>query len=283
MKKILITGSAGQLGQTLIRLFSSRYEIISTSRSNHIKTDYFLDVTNYILTRDLVSALSPDIIINLAGLTNVDYCETRPDIAYLVNYHGVKNLVNSFKGPIIHLSTDYVFDGKKGQYLEEDITNPINEYGRSKLRAEKYLGDFSNDSLIIRTNVLYDYKSQSSASFLNWVVNSLKNDKRISVVTDQINNPTWTNSLAVIIDRAVKKGLNGIIHWGDSDWISRYDFAIKIAENFNLKKSLIEPIKTVELNQIASRPLKGGLNTSFTEKLLNLKPPKIEDCLHQLK
>jgi len=283
MKKIFITGSAGQLGQALIKLFKSRYEIISTSRSTYNKTDYFLDITDPILTKDLIATISPDIIINLAALTNVDLCEKKPELANSINFYGVQNLVNAFNGPIIHLSTDYVFDGAKGQYSEGDATNPINEYGRTKLQGEQYLAKNSNDSLIIRTNVLYDYASNSNASFLDWIVHSLNDKKVINVVDDQINNPTWTRSLAVVIDRAIRTELNGLIHWGDADWISRYEFALKIAESFNLKKDLIEPIKTAELKQTAIRPLKGGLSTIYAEKILNLEPPSIEHCLHQLK
>ena len=213
MKKIFITGSAGQLGQAFIKLFKSRYEIISSSRSKYNKTDYFLDITDPILTKDLIATISPDIIINLAALTDVDLCEKKPELANSINFHGVQNLVNAFNGPIIHLSTDYVFDGAKGQYSEEDATNPINEYGRTKLEGEQYLAKNSNDSLIIRTNVLYDYASNSNASFLKWIVHSLNDEKVINVVDDQINNPTWTMSLAIVIDRAIRKELNGFIHW----------------------------------------------------------------------
>ena len=283
MKKIFITGSTGQLGQALIKLFKSRYEIISTSRYSYNKTDYFLDITDPILTKNLISTISPDIIINLAALTDVDLCEKNPKLANSINFHGVQNLVNAFNGPIIHLSTDYVFDGSKGQYSEEDVTNPINEYGRTKLEGEQYLAKNSNDSLIIRTNVLYDYATNSNASFLKWIVHSLNDKTVINVVDDQINNPTWTMSLAIVIDRAIQTELNGLVHWGDADWISRYEFALKIAESFNLKKDLIEPIKTAELKQTAARPLKGGLSTIYAEKILNLEPPSIEHCLHQLK
>ena len=128
-------------------------------------------------------------------------------------------------------------------------------------------------------NVLYDYVSESSASFLNWVVKSLQDDKKINVVDDQWNNPTSTRSIAEAIDKAIKLELNGLIHWGDNDYISRFDFAIKIAEIFQLKKNLINPIKTTELNQIAPRPLKGGLNMERAKSILNLEPSNISDCL----
>ncbi len=280
MKKILITGASGQLGKTLKTLFSSKYDIIPTSKNHYTyQKNYFLDITNPILIRDIVSATSPDIIINLAALTNVDLCEKKPDLAFSVNFTGLQNIVEIFNGPIIQLSTDYVFDGKTGQYSENSSVNPINVYGRTKLEAENFLKENSKDSLIIRTNVLFDYMSESPASFLNWVVKSLEDDKKINVVDDQWNNPTWTNSIAVAIDKAIEFELNGLIHWGDNDYLSRFDFAIKIAETFQLKKNLINPIKTAELNQIAARPLKGGLNVDRAKSILNLEPSNISDCL----
>ena len=280
MKKILITGASGLLGKALKTLFKSNYDIIPTSKNyDNYQKNYFLDITNPILIRDIVSATSPDIIINLAALTNVDLCEERPDLAFSVNFAGLQNIVEIFNGPIIQLSTDYVFDGKAGQYNENSSVNPINVYGRTKLEAENFLKENSKDSLIIRTNVLYDYVSESPASFLNWVVKSLQDDKKINVVDDQWNNPTWTNSIAIAIDKAIKFELNGLIHWGDNDYLSRYDFAIKIAEIFQLNKKLIKPIKTAELNQIAPRPLKGGLNMDRAKNILNLEPSNISDCL----
>ena len=283
MKKILITGSTGQLGNSLGKVFKSRYDLVSTSRTKpNLNTNYFLDITNSLLVKDMVSAISPDIIINLAALTNVDLCESNPDLAHAINFQGVKNLVNVFKGPIIHLSSDYVFDGKLGQYKENDITNPINVYGVTKYKAEKILLEKSKESLVIRTNVLYDYQSKAKSSFLNWVVDALKRGEKIKVVDDQFNNPTWTDSISVVIDRAIKADLNGLIHWGDLDWISRYDFANKIADKFNLQSNLIEPIKTEELNQVAPRPLNGGLDTTLAQDLLHLEPPQIDDCLNQI-
>ena len=283
MKKILITGSTGQLGNALGKVFKSRYDLVSTSSSKPNKnTNYFLDITNSLLVKDMVSAISPDIIINLAALTNVDLCESNPDLAHAINFQGVKNLVNIFKGPIIHLSTDYVFDGKLGKYKESDITNPINVYGVTKFKAEKILLEKSKESLVIRTNVLYDYQSKAKSSFLNWVVDSLKRGEKIKVVDDQFNNPTLTDSISVVIDRAIKADLNGLIHWGDFDWISRYDFANKIADKFSLQSNLIETIKTEELNQVAPRPLNGGLDTTLAQDLLRLEPPQIDDCLNQI-
>ena len=137
----------------------------------------------------------------------------------------------------------------------------------------------STDHLIIRGNVLYDHISYTKASFLNWVVESLKNNQKIKVVKDQFNNPTWTRSMADIIELCIKNDVKGIIHWGDSDYVSRYDFALMIAEKYSLNTSLISPILTEELSQEADRPLQSGLITDKIVKMLNVIPPSIDDCL----
>ena len=283
MTAILITGASGQLGMSLKRIFNSKYEIISTTGNNNpTGSSMYLDVTNPMLFKEVVETTNPDLVINLAALTNVEFCEKNPELAYSINIGGMDNLVNAFKGPIIHVSTDYVFDGEDGPYKEEDTTNPLNVYGLSKLESEKLLLDHSENSLVIRSNVLYDYSSKSEASFLNWVVDSLTQEKEINVVEDQWNNPTWTGSLAVVIDRAIDTQLTGLAHWGDGDLVSRFDFANKIADVFNLKKSLIKPILTSELNQTAKRPLKSGLKSDYAQNILNLEPPTIKECLETI-
>ena len=283
MTTILITGASGQLGMSLKKIFNSKYEIISTTGNNISGvSSIYLDVTNPVLFKEVVEMTNPDLVVNLAAMTNVDLCEKNPELAYSINIGGVDNLVNAFRGPIIHVSTDYVFDGESGPYKEEDTTNPLNVYGRSKLESEKLLLDQSEDSLVIRSNVLYDYSSKSRASFLNWVVDSLNQEKEISVVEDQWNNPTWTGSLAVVIDRAIDTQVTGLVHWGDGDLVSRFDFANKIADVFNLKKSLIKPILTSELNQTAKRPLKSGLKSDYAQNILNLEPPTIKECLETI-
>lgn len=283
MTTILITGASGQLGMSLKKIFNSKYEIISTTGNNNpTGSSMYLDVTNPLLFKEVMETTNPDLVVNLAALTNVDLCEKNPELAYSINIGGMDNLVNAFKGPIIHVSTDYVFDGEDGPYKEVDTTNPLNVYGLSKLESEKLLLDHSENSLVIRSNVLYDYSSKSEASFLNWVVDSLTQEKEINVVEDQWNNPTWTGSLAVVIDRAIDTQLTGLVHWGDGDLVSRFDFANKIADVFNLKKSLIKPILTSELNQAAKRPLKSGLKSDYAQNILNLEPPTIKECLETI-
>lgn len=283
MKSILLTGAYGQLGLSFRKLFDSKYEIYFSGNNYNPKSGIYLDITNPILYDEVLNFVKPDLVINFAALTNVDLCEKKPELAYSINLGGLTNLIDLFNGPIVQISTDYVFDGKNGPYEESDITNPINIYGTTKLESEKILLENSKDNLIIRTNVLYDYSKNTSASFLNWVVESLKSENEINIVEDQWNNPTWTSSLAVVIEKAIDKGVSGLFHWGDEDWINRYEFANKIASTFSLKTSLIKPILTKDLKQIAKRPLKSGLKTDFAQKILNLEPPTVEECLDSIK
>jgi len=281
--KILITGAFGQLGNSLKNFLSINDEVFRTGLN--IPTGgkgLQLNIVDKIMLKDIISSTSPDVIINLAALTNVDFCESNPEIAKEVNTNGVQNLVDVFSGKIIHLSTDYVFDGLKGPYKEEDQINPISVYGKTKYDAEKIVLD-KNNNLVLRANVLYNMFGNNKASFLNWVVNNLKNKNSIQVVNDQFNNPTWTESIAEILVNCLNKDMSGLYHWGDQDYLSRYDFAIKIAESYNLKSDLIKQISTSQLKQMAPRPLNGGLDQSKLKKYLNIIPPSINDCLDAIR
>ena len=135
MKSILLTGAYGQLGLSFGKLFHSKYEIYFSGRNYNPKSGIYLDITNPILYDEVLNLIKPDLVINFAALTNVDLCEKNPELGYSINLGGLTNLVDLFDGPIIQISTDYVFDGEDGPYEENDITNPINIYGASKLES----------------------------------------------------------------------------------------------------------------------------------------------------
>ena len=283
--RILITGAFGQLGHALQSVLSkkSNYELICTAKKVKKGQEGIpLDIRNQVALKELINTTAPDIIINLAAMTNVDACELNPKLAGEINVAGLQHICDSFKGKIIHLSTDYVFDGTSGPYKEDDPLNPISIYGKTKLASEHILLEKDIKNLVIRGNVLYDYSPHTSASFLNWVVSSLKNNQEIKVVEDQFNNPTWTRSMSDIIELSIKNDLEGIIHWGDSVHISRFEFAKLIAKKFSLNESLIKPVLTSELNQPARRPLQSGLSTEKLVNMLDIIPPSIDDCLDEI-
>ena len=283
--RILITGAFGQLGYALQTTLSknSDYELICTGRNILEGQEGIpIDIRNQVGLKEVINSTSPDLVVNLAAMTNVDACEKNPKLAGEINVAGLQHICDSFSGKIIQLSTDYVFDGKAGPYNEEDQVCPVSIYGKTKLAAEHILLDCNHNNLVVRGNVLYDYSTHTSASFLNWVVSSLKEGKEIKVVEDQYNNPTWTQSMADIIHLCISNDINGIIHWGDADHLSRYDFSKIIAEKFSLDSSLITPILTEELDQIARRPLQSGLIADKLINMLEVIPPSINDCLDEI-
>ncbi|MEE8335024.1 MAG: SDR family oxidoreductase [Candidatus Neomarinimicrobiota bacterium] len=285
MQKIIITGAFGQLGRACLKVLKNNYSLLAVDRQ--IPTDYeginyaMADITNPEVVKDLLS-FEPEIILNLAALTNVDVCESNSEDAKIINTEAVKLLQHNFKGHFIQMSTDYVFNGKNGPYSEADKTDPISVYGHTKLAAEKWLNKNCRKLTIIRTNVVYSY-GYSKASFVKWVIESLKDGIPIKVVIDQWNNPTWTCALAEIIEKVVNKKLYGLFNYGGAEIMNRYDFARKIAREFKLEESLISPITTAELNQTAPRPLKGGLKTEKLEKALEIRPLSVETCLHLIR
>ncbi|MDP6339667.1 MAG: dTDP-4-dehydrorhamnose reductase [Candidatus Marinimicrobia bacterium] len=282
IKTILITGAYGQLGEACLKYLKSNFEIKSTGR--HAPDDgIHLDITDSDSVHCVIAKTNPDVILNLAAMTNVDGCETNPEMAESINVDGVKNLCHQFEGQFIQISTDYVFDGRAGPYSESDETNPISVYGKTKLAADEWLLENQEKTTIIRTNVVYGYTNRTQASFVKWVVDSLNDGKPINVVDDQWNNPTWTESLASVISRLIEGGAFGLYHYGDKDLINRCEFAHLIAKVFELDASLISPISTAELDQPAPRPLKSGLKTEKIESELGIVPNSVETCLMKIR
>lgn len=287
-KRILITGASGQLGSAVIKALNSKYDLLATDSvsNNDIvwQVPFFnLDITDAYQIRTVLQDTKPDVLINLAAMTDVDGCEINPDQAELVNTTAVGYLIEHFNGQFIQISTDYVFDGKAGPYSEDDKTNPISVYGKTKLDAETIVQRPGKDWVILRTNVLFDYYPGTQASFIKWVIDSLKAEKTINVVNDQWNNPTWTHSLAEIIELVVKNDVQGLYNYGGADYLNRFDFARLIANIFDLNESFIMPIKTKSLKQSAPRPLLGGVKTAKIENYFNIKCADLKETLIKIK
>lgn len=274
MKKLLITGGNGQLAQSFSSLFNSKFQIQSLGRHQ-------LDITKKNEVALIKNKFQPDIILNCAAYTDVDESENNFQIANRVNAEAMNNLLANFKGIFIHISTDYIFNGKNGPYKKDDSADPINKYGLSKLNGEKIAQSLSNNLFIIRANVIFDINFKSS--FLDWIINSLKQNKSISVVNDQIGNPIWSEDLAKIIYKLITNEKPGVYHAGTDKLISRYKFAQMIADEWGLNKKLIYPITTSELmekieNYVAPRPLNSGLIVS--EKI---SPISLQESLKKIR
>ena len=285
-KSILITGASGQLGNSVLKQLFGKYELLATDINNVNPTNIpfaVLDITDLKQIKSKLSNFNPDVIINLAAMTDVDGCELNPDKAYLLNTKSVELLSDNFDGQFIQISTDYVFDGCNGPYSEDDNTNPLSIYGKTKLEAEILLQESGINWCILRTNVLFDYFHETEASFIKWVIDSLKSNKSINVVNDQWNNPTWTQSLAETIELVINKNVKGVYNYGGADYLNRFEFAHIIADIFDLNKTLILPINTESLNQAAPRPLKGGLKTVKIEQEFDIKCVDLKTSLNMIK
>ncbi len=279
------------LGQRIVQFYSDKPNIQLLTCSFEDKScfhniDYKLcDLTKRDNVKDIILDFYPDYIINAAAFTNVDLSETERETAWKVNVKGVEYLAESCRtidAHLIHFSSDYIFDGTKGPYDEKATPKPLGYYGRTKLASENVLKVSGTYYTILRTNVLYGI-ADSRPDYVRWVVNSLKQGKNINIVTDQINNPTYIDDLVQAISKVIEFKKYGIYNIGGRDLISRYDFAIKIAEYFNLNKSLITPITTEMLNQLAKRPLRSGLVTIKAESEFGYKPHSINETLSIMK
>ncbi|MDI6803596.1 MAG: dTDP-4-dehydrorhamnose reductase [Bacteroidota bacterium] len=290
MKRILIVGSNGLLGQKLTTLFSKskQYDIINASVEGNFFLEekdfpyHQLDITKRSAVLKLVDFFQPEVIINTAAVTNVDLCETDRALAWKVNVSGVENLVYGAKmvgAKVIHFSSDYVFDGKNGPYSESDTPNPISYYGRTKLASENVLKLSGIPNVIIRTMILYGIANQVKDNFALWLANNLSENKPIRVVDDQIGNPTLVDDLAYAVLKIVEYNRSGLFNIAGGELISRYGFALALAKKFKFNKDLITPIKTSILKQPAQRPLKSGFIILKAETELNLKMSNVENGL----
>ena len=277
----MITGAEGQLGKALQIGLTDKFNILSTTRqptqlAKNQRNVQKLDITDKENISNVLESFKPDIIINCAAYTNVDGSEINKDLAHQVNVEGLRNLIqlSDINTYLIQISSDYVFDGDSGPYSEDEHTFPVNYYGKTKLEAENILRGTRRKWAIFRPNVLYSSDLFSKGNFFAWVYRSLLKKDSISVVTDQISNPTFNLQIVRAIFQCIIMDFEGILHIGSDDYMSRYEFALEIAKVFGFDSTLITKIDTDSLTQkvksyIAKRPLHSGLVVNKIEKELN--------------
>lgn len=294
MAKVLLTGANGLLGQAVISIFSreSDFDVIATSIEPELYVEAGnyryeqLDVTVKESVKKAVKKHNPDVIVNCAAFTDVDKCETERELCWKLNVDAVKNLIISSRisdSKVIHISTDYIFDGKNGPYTEDSTPNPVSFYGRSKLASENALTTSGIDYVILRTIVLYGIGNKVKSNFALWLINNLSMNKPVNIVTDQIGNTTVSDDLAYGILKCAEQDAYGIYNIAGKDIISRLDFTYNLCDIFGFDKSLVTSILTSDLNQPAPRPLKSGLITLKAETELGFKPMDSKEGLQLLK
>ncbi len=295
MKKIAITGSNGLLGQTLVNLLlkePDNYKVYGLSRgenrSERNDFDYrSVDITNESELQQCLHEIKPDFIVNTAAMTQVDACEDQREECDLLNVEAVRYLANissEIGSHLIHLSTDFIFDGETGFYKESDEANPLSYYGLSKLRSEEVLTNSSIDFTILRTILVYGLvKNLGRNNIVLWVKQMLSDGKEITIVDDQFRMPTYVEDLALACKISIDKRAKGIFHISSSELLSIVEIARTIADVFGLNKKLISPISSTTLNQRAKRPPKTGFDLSKTKQVLEFHPKTFREDLERFK
>jgi len=287
LKRVLVTGASGLLGCKLAKALSEGYEVIPT-HNTHLAHPHSvrMDIVDRKEVARVLSTVKPELIVHAAAETNVDKCETSRELAWSVNAEGTRSIAEvcgKIGAKLVYVSTDYVFDGEKGLYGEEDKANPVNYYGVTKLKGEEFVREFCEDFVISRTSVLYGWHP-SRVNFATWVIDSLRNGRRIVVVEDHYNSPTLADDLAEAILRIARKDAAGVYHIAGSERISRYDFAMKVAEIFGLNRSLITPAKMKDLKAwVAKRPRDSSLSVDKIRREVQVSLLDLNEALERLK
>ena len=292
MKKILITGGNGLLGQSLRSLLSKEsFEVIASGLGddrlvNHNHVYVPLDISKKNDCVNVLNNFNPDIIINTAAITSVDYCEVNKNECLKVNAKSIDYFLPFCKKnnkKFIHISTDFLFDGKSGPYLESETFNPVNHYGFSKMIAEKKIfnAKLSNFS-IIRTCLVFGLKEDSNNIFM-WVKRKLHKEETLNIVDDQFRTPTLVSDLSQAVLQIINQDIKGVYNISSGEYLSIFDFVCNIAKGFGFNESIINRCKTKKINQKAKRPIKSGLLIEKARKDFDFEPTNMNIFLKSLK
>ena len=281
MKKVLLIGAKGQVGQELQVTLPFLGEVISIGREE-------LDLTNSEKIGQLIREIHPDYLVNAAAYTAVDKAETEPDLAYSINATAPKIMAESaekIQAKFLHISTDYVFDGRKNTpYLETDLTNPLGVYGQSKLRGEEEIKTVNSQAIILRT--AWVYGSYGKSNFVKTMLRLGKEREELKVVVDQVGSPTWAKDIATAITQLLINVDNppGIYNFTNSGVASWFDLTKAIFEEAKisgipLKIQRVIPITTAEYPTPAVRPAYSVLSSQKISQQLGYIPPYWRDSL----
>jgi dTDP-4-dehydrorhamnose reductase len=282
--RVLLTGSNGLLGQKIVNILAGRanVDLLATSRgvNRYPERGGYLyeevDLLDFDLLLNVFKHFKPTVLIHTAAMTKVDLCETHQQECDRINIAAVRNLAEMCKAHgthLVHLSTDFVFDGKEGPYQETDAPNPLSHYGRSKWEAEKVVQEIGGSWSILRTMLLYGVTpSMSRSNIVLWVKQSLEAEKPIKVVEDQFRCPTLAEDLASATVSAAMRQAKGIYHISGPEMMSILEMAYKIADFWKLDTQLISPTDSLSLNQAAKRPPKTGFIILKAQTELDYRP-----------
>ncbi len=252
MLRVLVFGGSGLIGSRIEQLLQTKYQIITPS---HLQ----VDVNNKKQIEQIINKSKPNYIIYATGLSSLDQAEQYPKLAYLLNAQApafIAKVANQLSIPVLYFSTDAVFDGSKSDapYLETDKTNPLSEYGKSKLLGEQVVMNASKRNCIARVIMVYSPKLTKRKRFVQIVLETLKKREKFYGVVDQMVNPIYVDDVVSSVDLLIKSGSHGIYHLGAKDYVTNYEFVKKLAKVFNLNEDLVTKITLKEFSKEKCAP-----------------------------
>lgn len=295
MEKILITGSNGLLGQKLVYklLKDKTHEIVATARGENrliVKEGYkfiSLDITSAEEVNAVIDSEKPDVVINTAAMTNVDQCETEMEMADLLNVRSVEFIANACirnDAFLVHLSTDFIFDGEDGPYKEDAKPNPLSFYGMTKLKAEQIILESKVKASILRTVLVFGIVDDMNRSnIVLWAKGAFEKGNHINVVDDQFRSPTLAEDLAQGCLLAAEHKVKGIFNISGKDFMSIYELVERVGKFWNLDTSNMSKVSSSTLNQPAKRPPVTGFVLNKAMGILGYNPHSFEEGLEIVK
>ncbi|PKN88668.1 MAG: hypothetical protein CVU46_00225 [Chloroflexi bacterium HGW-Chloroflexi-8] len=288
MSRFLVTGASGLLGLNLCMQISSKSEVFGIVNEVSLENTPFRVIKKNLLDLNeikfLIDSINPDTIVHCAAMANIDKCESQPGLAYRINAElpgEIARLSQKLGIKLVHISTDAVFDGVKGNYSETDVPNPLGVYAKTKLAGENLVKDNNLDAIIARVN-FYGYSVTGQRSLSEFFLNNLLNKKPMMGFTDVYFCPLFVNDLVDVLLEMVSVDLKGIFHTLSSESLSKYDFGCRIAKCFNLDQNLIKPVSVNDSNLQATRSLNLTLQTQKLSSMLNRKLPDQQTGINHL-
>lgn len=289
MKKVLVTGSNGLLGQKLTDLYlkDSGVKLIATARgeNRHPASEGYtyveMDISDETSVTEVIKQYAPDVIIHGAAMTNVDACELDPALCELLNVTATQYIVhaaNEVNAHLVFVSTDFIFDGENGPYKEDDAPAPLSIYGHAKWRAEQIVMEHCHSWAIARTVLVYGLVADMSRSnIVLWARESLANKKPINVVDDQFRSPTLAEDLAIGCALIADKKASGIFNISGKDQMNIYELVQRVADYFGLSMENVSRIDSASLNQPAKRPPVTGFDLTKSRTILGYEPRSFDE------
>ncbi|MBN8878095.1 MAG: SDR family oxidoreductase [Sphingobacteriales bacterium] len=291
---VLITGANGFLGHYLVKkLLQENYSVIATgkgeSRLPFEDNGQFvyapLDFTDPYAVHDVFDRYKPAVVIHAGAMGKPDECEAQQWQAYLVNVEGTVTLLMNAadqRSFFVYVSTDFVFDGSKGSYREEDKTGPVNYYGKTKQEAEEAVMEYEGDWAIVRTVLVYGQPLSGRSNILTIVRDKLEQGQSYNVVDDQFRTPTYVEDLADGIVRIINRQAKGIYHLSGEDLLTPYQMALLTADHLGLDKNLIHRAMAADFSQPARRPVNTSLIIEKAKRVLGYAPVSFEEGLKKM-